>query len=96
MTPHDRERADRLMKKGEELMGIGDVAGARLFYERAADAGLARAAMALAATYDATELAKLQVRGISPDPKAAQRWYERARQLGAGEAEARLRRFGGS
>ena len=68
--------------------------GARLFYERAADAGLAQAAMSLAATFDADELAKLQVRGIQADAKEARRWYERARQLGAAEAEQRLRRLG--
>jgi len=52
------------------------------------------AAMALAATYDAAELARLNVRGIEPNAKEAQRWYELARQLGAGEAEQRLRRLG--
>ncbi len=96
MTPQDRERALRLMKKGDEQLAQGDVAGARLFYERAADAGLPQAAMALGATFDAAELVRLQVRGIRPDAKAARRWYERARQLGASGAEERLRRIGGS
>ncbi|HSR81613.1 MAG TPA: hypothetical protein VLL28_12625, partial [Hyphomicrobiaceae bacterium] len=66
----------------------------RLFYERAADAGLAQGAMALAGTFDATELAQLGVRGLQPDPKQARRWYERAQQLGASDAEERLRRIG--
>jgi TPR repeat protein len=34
------------------------------------------------------------VRGIKADPKQARQWYERARQLGAREAEDRLRRLG--
>ena len=94
MTPEDRERASRLMKKGDEQMADGNVSSARLLYERAAEAGLAEAAMAIAATFDAAELTRLQARGITPDSKEARRWYERARQLGAGEAEQRLRRLG--
>ena len=82
------------MKKGDEQLAEGNVAAARLFYERAADAGLAQGAMALAATFDGAELARLGVRGIQPDPKQARRWYERARQLGANDAEERLRRIG--
>ena len=50
--------------------------------------------MALAATYDAAELSRLGVRGLQPDRAVARRWYERARQLGAAEAEQRLRRLG--
>ena len=95
-TPQDRERALRLVKKGDEQLAEGNVAAARLFYERATDAGLAQGAMALAATFDGVELARLGVRGIQPDAKEARRWYERARQLGAGEAEGRLARLGGS
>jgi TPR repeat protein len=93
-TPEDRERALRLMKKGDDQMQEGNIAGARLFYERAADAGLAQAAMALAATYDASELSHVSRRGIQPDPTQARRWYERAKQLGAAEAAARLQRLG--
>ena len=78
-TPQDRERALRLVKKGDEQLAEGNVAAARLFYERATDAGLAQGAMALAATFDAVELARIGVRGIQPDAKEARRWYERAR-----------------
>jgi hypothetical protein len=49
--------------------------------------------MALAGTFDADELARLGVRDIEPDPKQARRWYERAQQLGARDAEARLHRY---
>ena len=93
-TPQDRERALRLLKKGDEQLAEGNVSAARLFYERAADAGLAQGAMALAATFDGAELARLGVRGIQPDTKQARRWYERAKQLGASDAEERLRRIG--
>ena len=94
MDPRDRERAQRLMEKGNEQLEGGNVSAARLFYEYAADAGLADAAMALAATFDASELTKLNVRGIKPDAKEAQRWYERARQLGAMEAVQHIRQLG--
>jgi hypothetical protein len=95
LTPEDRQRATRLLQKGEEHLAEGNVSAARLMFERAADVGLAQAAMALAATFDATELARLSVRGgIQPDAKEARRWYERALQLGAADAEPRLRRLG--
>ena len=90
----DRERAMRLLVKGNEQLEEGNVSAARLFFERAADAGLAEGAMALAATFDATELGRRNVHGIKPDSKLARQWYERARQLGAGDAEDRLRRLG--
>jgi hypothetical protein len=92
--PQDREWPLKLAKEGDRHLAQGNVAAARQVYEMAAEAGLAQAAMALAATYDAAELARLNVRGIEPNPKEAHRWYELARQLGAAEAEQRLRRLG--
>ena len=94
LGPEAHARALRLVKKGDEQLAEGGVAQARLLYERAAEAGLAHGAMALAATYDAVELERLGVRGLKPDHEAARRWYERARQLGAAEAGERLRRLG--
>jgi len=94
MTPEDRERATRLLQKGEDHLSEGNVSAARLMFEKAADAGLAQAAMALAATFDAAELSRLSVRGIQADAKEARRWYERALQLGSRDAEQRLRRLG--
>jgi hypothetical protein len=93
-NPQDREWALKLAKEGDRHLAQGNVAAARQVYEMAAEAGLAQAAMALAATYDAAELARLNVRGIEPNAKEAHRWYELARVLGAGEAEQRLRRLG--
>jgi TPR repeat protein len=34
--------------------------------------------------------------GLTPDPELAKKWYEKARELGAPEAAARLARLGGS
>ena len=94
IAPEDRERALRFLKKGDEQMAEGLVAPARLLYERAAELGLAQAAMALAATYDAAELTRPNSLGIQPDAKEAKRWYESARALGARDAEQRLQRLG--
>lgn len=93
MAAAERERALRLMKKGDEQLAEGGIAQARLLYERAAEAGLAQGAMAVAATFDPAEFERLGVRGLKPDRQAARKWYERARQMGARKAAQRLRRL---
>ncbi len=90
----ERERALRLVKKGHELLAKGGIAQARLLYERATEAGLALGAMAMAATYDAAEIDRLGLIGLKPDRETARRWYERAWQLGAADAQQRLQRLG--
>src|SRR5262245_55198700 len=90
----DRQRALGLHARGEEQLGRGNIYAARQFFERAAEVGLAESALALAATYDPAELARLKVVGLKPEPGEARKWYEKARELGASEAEARLRRLG--
>ena len=94
MTPEDRDRATRLLRKGDDHLSEGNIAAARLFYERAADVGLAEGAMALAGTYDTSELSRLHALGITPNASEARRWYERARELGAADAADKLRRLG--
>jgi hypothetical protein len=94
LAPAERQRALSLHTRGEEQLGRGNIYAARQFYERAADAGLADSALALGATYDPEELARLKVVGLRPDPEQARKWYEKARELGAREADARLRRLG--
>jgi hypothetical protein len=47
-------------------------------------------------TYDPLELPRTNsLVGISPDRNEARKWYERARDLGAQEADDRLARLGG-
>jgi hypothetical protein len=94
LIPEDRERVKAVLRRGNEQLAQGNVAAARLYYQRAADAGLAQAALALASTYDPEELIRLHVIGMQPDRDLARRWYERARELGAPEAENRLKRLG--
>jgi hypothetical protein len=95
MSPAVREAAERLVARGEKEMEQGGVAVARQFFLRAAQEGLARGALLLAATYDPRELARSGVRGVQPNIAEARKWYQRARELGAPEAEERLARLGG-
>jgi hypothetical protein len=86
---HDAAEIAQMVKRGAELMANGDVAAARLMYQRAAEAGEASAAFALAETYDPQVLAK---GGIPADVGLAQTWYAKARDLGSAEAPERLER----
>jgi hypothetical protein len=84
-----------LLEKGRESARLGNILIARQFYLRAADKGLAEAALALAATYDARELSRLKgASGVTPDPDQARKWYGRAMELGSPEAAARLAELG--
>ncbi len=71
------------MSHGRDLERVGYLAGARLFYQRAAEAGSAEGARAMAETYDPAVFTKLGVHGLEPDPAQAQKWYERAKMLEA-------------
>src|SRR5258706_16459514 len=71
-----------LIKRGDELLRIGDISAARLAYERAAAGGSARAMTALGITYDPSFFNRINVRGIRPDPAMAAEWYRKAATLG--------------
>jgi len=79
-----------LLKRGDDLIASRDLAAARLVLRRAANAGDAQAAMALAGTYDPMILEKLSVHGFVPDIALARVWYEKAKKLGSAEAPQRL------
>jgi hypothetical protein len=85
-----REEIAALLKRGQDMIGAGDIASARLFLTRAALAGSADASLALAGTFDAAVLANLRAFGVQPDPAKAQAWYERAADQGSIEAKRRL------
>lgn len=80
-----------ILRRGDDLLALGDLAAARLLYERAAAAGDARGAIGMAKTYDPRVLAQLGARGIQPDPDVAASWYRKALSLGDTSAAARLR-----
>ena len=91
LTAAEIETARNMTRKGDENMQAGKIAAARLFYKSAAESGYAPAALALGATYDSRQLARLKVvGGEQADPAMARTWYEKARELGAPEAERRL------
>jgi hypothetical protein len=98
LSGEEKERAERLIVNGDRHLEQGNIGAARLFFQRAAEAGLAAGALKVAATYDPAELQRLgvKVQGAIPDRNEARKWYERARTLGAPEAEERLARLGGS
>jgi len=71
-----------LLARGDTLLSGGDVASARLFYERAAEAGDRQAAMRVGATFDPAFLGRLGLH-TPGDPAKALSWYRHALDLGA-------------
>ena len=84
-------QTDALLARGDTFMAAGDVASARLFYEYAASAGNAAAALRLGGTFDPALLARARVGRIRGDLPSASYWYRRARDLGNRDAEILLR-----
>ncbi len=79
-----------LITRGDGFLGTRDITSARLFYERAVDAGSAPAALRLGATFDPGALSGAGMREIFGDVGQAASWYRRARDLGDPAAESRL------
>jgi hypothetical protein len=92
-APMSSELVMAFQKRGDEMLSIGDIAGARLFYERAGASGYAPAATSAGKTHDPMFLKETGARGIQPDPEKAAEWYRKAIKLGDVEAEARLKRL---
>ena len=93
LPPEVRERAVKLLDKGNQLIATKDFSAAQHFYKRAAEMGLAEAALALARRYDPDELARHGAVGTQGDRELARKWYEKARELGSPEADDALRRM---
>jgi hypothetical protein len=79
-----------LLAHGDSLLRNGDIASARLFYERAAGAGDGRAALRLGATFDPEFLGRLGPSKLQANSAEARLWYNRARDLGAVDAKPQL------
>jgi TPR repeat protein len=86
----DSEEITALIDRGSDLLKKGDLASARLFLRRAAEAGSAEAALKLGSTFDPTFIQQLGVIGVAPDVARARQWYERAVELGSDAAAQRL------
>jgi hypothetical protein len=82
-TPrHSSGQITELLDRGDSFLRAGDIASARLFYERAADAGDWQAAIRMGATFDPDFLGRAGVRTVG-EPAKAQSWYRHALDLGA-------------
>jgi type II secretory pathway predicted ATPase ExeA len=75
-----------LLRHANALMTVGNVSAARQVYERAANAGSGRAAVAMGKTYDPAFLARLGTAVVKPDLVFAASWYRRAAALGDPDA----------
>jgi hypothetical protein len=89
----DADTLAGLMTRARSLIGVGDIAAARLLLERAADAKDATAALLLAQTYDPAVLGTSDARSVVADAVTARDWYQRAASLGSAEARQRLTQF---
>jgi hypothetical protein len=86
----DRNEAAALLAKGRAKLSNGDVAGARVYFRRAAEHNDPQAALALGETYDPAVLKHLGVIKFNTDVALAQEWYRRAADLGSAAAISRL------
>jgi TPR repeat protein len=79
-----------LLVRGEQLRDEGGIAAARLIFEELASQGNAKAALALARTFDPSFLANSATSTVAPNLQEARRWYKRAADLGSSEAQSRM------
>jgi TPR repeat protein len=80
------------MRRGNEMLNLGDYAAARLLFGRAAQAGHADAMLALGRTYDPASVdSRVPKPGL--DREAAIRWYTLAAAAGSQEAADALQQL---
>lgn len=72
----------RLVKRGDQLFSTGQVTQARRYYQRAAEAGLAEAALRLERTFQQSVTAGAGAKEVQPKQTEARRRYGRARDTG--------------
>src|SRR6516165_205520 len=78
-----------LLARGDSFVVIGDIASARVFYERAASAGDGRAALRMGTTFDPAFLRRAGLPRTFGDPALARSWYRRAFDLDDDEVKRR-------
>lgn len=81
-----------LMKRGNDMLAIGDVSGARLMFGKAAASGSSAAMTAMGRTFDPAVLSSIGPH-LLPNPDMASDWYNRAATAGDGEAPDLLRQL---
>ena len=91
--PLPAERITALLTRGDAFVRTRDIASARLFYERAADAGNGRAALRMGESFDRAFLDSIGIYRMISDRQLALSWYRRARDLGDTEAAQLLHKL---
>ena len=86
----DQDEIITLIKRGKSLLNDGDFSGARVLFERAANAGSAEAALALGSTYDPNVINRLGALMVKPDIDSARKWYQLAAERGSAAASLQL------
>jgi hypothetical protein len=81
------------VRRGQQALALGDILGARVQFEQAAQAGDAAAALAAGKTYDPNFLPRRPAPGTLPDRAKAIAWYQRAAALGNADAAPLLARI---
>jgi TPR repeat protein len=86
----DPNEVTGFIRRAQDLLTTGDLQAARLLLLRAAEAHDSRAALILAKTFD--PIMSKQFGGADPEPDLAQarRWYQKADEWGAPEAQRQL------
>ena len=75
-----------LLRRGEAMLGQGDISAARRLYERAAAAGSAQGATGVGRTFDPAVLAGFGASASLASREQAIEWYRRGAALGDAEA----------
>jgi hypothetical protein len=91
--PLPAEQITALLTRGDAFVRTRDIASARLFYERAADAGNGRAALRMGESFDRAFLDSIGIYRMIGDRQLALSWYRRARDLGDTEAAQLLHKL---
>lgn len=82
-----------MLARGDETLALGDLTGARGFYQKALQMGEMTAARKIARTYDPVIHKAVGVHGLKADARLAERWYTQAIKAGDAEARADLARM---
>ena len=88
-TQLDNDEIAMLVTRGKGFLKDGDLASARLLFQRAAAVN-AEAAFILGTTFDPLFIRRMGVVGMEPDIARAREWYERAAELGSVDASQQL------
>jgi hypothetical protein len=91
-SPPSAAEVTELLARGDSFVLVGDIASARVFYQRAADAGDGRGALRMGATFDPAFLARAGLDSTSGNPAKARSWYRRVLDLDPEQAGPRPKR----